>query len=281
MLDIREEEEEEEDKERIWFETASAIAAGRSPPGWHTDERGITTTYVPSEDVFRDAKLVCRLLRHGFEPGGGSIDMYNCNRVIDPRRMKVQRRTLKRLALEGDCRYELRVDSAWDEVVRKIQEFTWSFTPGDCWLSDDLAASLASARRSEEAARHRVAFHCIELWHGTKLVAANIGYTIGAIYSGFTKFYSRDDKQYSGVGIMMSSALGAWLSKCGFKLYAMGQNAPYKQEGILRESFTIDGLQWLNEVRSARGIKEPPSVLPQDDSPVFVKDLIGGLDVQG
>jgi len=122
----------------------------------------------------------------------------------------------------------------------------------------------------------------VELWCGEELVAANIGYTIGAIYSGFSKFYLRtDDKRYSGVGIMLSSALGAWLCRRGFKLYAMGQDAPYKSQGVLRESYTIGVEQWLGEVRVARGVADPPSILPSDDAPILVQDLVARLDVEG
>lgn len=258
-------------------EIAEALAAGKCIPGWHLDWRGIVSHYVV-QDVFWNPALVCNLIYSGFEPGGASIDMYVRNRVIEPRRVKAQRRTLRRLTGTDSRRYVLKVDSGWEQVVRRVQENTWSIVPGDCWLSDNLAASLKAASYSDEAKQKHVAFHCVELWFGDDMIAANIGYTVGFIYSGLTKFYLKDDKRHSGAGIMMSTALGAWLHKKGFTLYAMGQDAPYKSQGVLQDSYILEGTDWLEQLKTARVMDNPPSLLPHDGCVVHVEDLVKGHD---
>ena len=85
--------------------------------------------------------------------------------------------------------YTLTVDTAFDRVVESIQWHTYTSRPGDCWLSRELAQKLKSSG----------GFHTVELWHGDELIAANLGYTLGDVYSGLTKFYSRS---HSGAGIM-------------------------------------------------------------------------------
>lgn len=264
------------DKDQL-AEIAEALAVGKCILGWHLDWRGIVSHHV-EEEVFRNPALICNLIYCGFEPGAGSIDMYTRNRVIEPCRAKAQRRTVRRLTGTDSRRYVLKVDSAWEQVVRRVQENTWSTFPGDCWLSNNLAALLKAASYSDEAKQKRVAFHCVELWFGEDMIAANIGYTVGFIYSGLTKFYLKEDKRHSGAGIMMSTALGAWLHKQGFTLYAMGQDAPYKSQGVLQDSYILEGTAWLQQVKSARVMDNPPSLLPRDDCVVYVEDLVKGHD---
>lgn len=80
-------------------DVATKLSIGVPIPGWHRDSRGIVSHCAP-EAVFRDPAVLSRLLFHGFEPGGSSVDMYTSNRVVEPERVKVQRRALRRLAGE-------------------------------------------------------------------------------------------------------------------------------------------------------------------------------------
>lgn len=259
---------------------ATQLAQGKPVPSWIRDGRGIVFRDVQPE-AFQDPALMSSLLYHGFEPGGTSIDMYFCNRVIKPGDVKVQRRTLKRLLGENAEHFTLRVDSDWERVVRLVQEHTWTNFPGDCWLSDELGAYMKAARESREAVLRKTAFHSVELWFKNDLIAANIGYTIGWIYSGITKFYLRTEPQYSGAGIMMTSALAAWLHRQGFQVYAMGSDASYKREGVLQDSYLLDGMQWLEQIRNARDTEQSPSIRPTEDAPVYVKELVTCLQRSG
>lgn len=102
------------------------------------------------------------------------------------------------------------------------------------------------------------------------------------IYSGITKFFLKtDDARYSGAGIMMTSALAAWLSQQGFKLYAMGSDAPYKRDGILKDSYLLDGEQWIAAVRRAREMDHPPSILVPTGTTINVQDLVTCLHRHG
>merc|ERR1711920_462960 len=103
------------------------------------------------------------------------------NRVVDPRNVGVQRRTRRSLAGPRGPEYRLTVDAAFQKTVENIQLHTFSVAPGDCWLTSELAGKLKQSG----------SFHTVELWCGEELIAANLGYVLGDIYCGLTKFYLR------------------------------------------------------------------------------------------
>ena len=71
-------------------------------------------------------------------------------------------------------------------------------------------------------------FLSIELWHSETgdLVAGEIGYTCGSVYSSCTGFSIKD--KYPGAGCVQLAALGAWLAKRGFKVWDLGMELDYK-----------------------------------------------------
>lgn len=257
-------------------QTADTLAIGLPVQGWSADSRGIFS-YPMLDSTLRTPGLICSSLYNGFEPGLGSLDLYQFNRVIEPGRVGVQRRTWRRLAgANRGGAYTLTIDTAWDQVVDMILQNTWTTSKGDCWLSKELAIALWDARGSPSAKVMRVAFHSIEIWCGDELVAGNVGYTVGNIYSGLSKFYLKtDDNRYSGVGMMLGSVVGAWLYRQKFKLYAMGCDRAYKRQGILAESCLLNTKRWLQEIRTARSMPNPPSLVPCEVGPINIQHLLG------
>merc|ERR1712061_924286 len=112
----------------------------------------------------------------------------------------------------------------------------------------------------------------VELWCGEELIAANLGYALGDIHGGLTKFYLRS---HSGAGMMLTSALAAWLEFQGFRLYATGQDSEYKRTGVLSESYVIGTALWLEKVHAARLMASPPSLVA-DSLPILLLDLLKG-----
>ena len=68
-----------------------------------------------------------------------------------------------------------------------------------------------------------ITLHSIEVYQGNKLVAGEIGYTTGAIYTSFAGFHSKN-----GSGSVQLAILGLLLIASGFALWDLGMEIPYK-----------------------------------------------------
>lgn len=180
------------------------------------------------ESTQRTADIIAVAVWHGFLPmatrGMLLPKLHHERCILDPGVIHSGKRVQKKA--KG---FHLTVDRAWSEVVRLIQEHTYTSHKGDCWLSDELAHSYeATARVGGKWRRGGIAFHSVELWHtasGT-LVAGEIGYTCGSVYSSCTGFTLKD--KYPGAGSVQLAALGAWLVRCGFELWDFGMELDYK-----------------------------------------------------
>mmetsp|Transcript_94454 Transcript_94454/g.243963 ORF Transcript_94454/g.243963 Transcript_94454/m.243963 type:complete len:228 (+) Transcript_94454:60-743(+) len=142
------------------------------------------------------------------------------------------------------------VDAAWSAVVQNIQKRTYTSSKGDCWLSDELArAYQAVSNVSSEWRRGTATFHSIELWHTAtgELVAGEIGYTCGSVYSSCTGFTQKDE--YPGSGGVQLAALGRWLVRCGFEVWDLGMELDYKLELGARN---VPRAEWARRIRKLR-----------------------------
>ncbi|KAJ3325876.1 hypothetical protein HDV06_002261 [Boothiomyces sp. JEL0866] len=66
-------------------------------------------------------------------------------------------------------------------------------------------------------------FYSIELWNGEELVAGDLGYTIGSIYTSMTGFYREN-----GAGTVLLTAIKLMLFKNQFSLWDLGMGMKYK-----------------------------------------------------
>jgi len=220
----------------------------------------------------RTPQLIALLIWHGFLPmalmGNLLPKIHKARCVMPPREVHVGRR-LPRKA-KG---YRLTIDTAWDLVVDNIQRLTFTNQPGDCWLTDDLArAYLAVGSVDAQWRRGGVAFHSVELWHtkSGELVAGEIGYTCGSVYSSCTGFTRKE--QFPGAGTVQLAALGCWLERCGFALWDLGMGMDYKFElgGKL-----VPRAEWALHVRNLRSV-EVVLAQPADDDAAADR-LIAGI----
>lgn len=199
------------------------------------------------------AAIIAIAIWHGYLPMAGDImgtsmllpKIHWRRCILSPKDVHAGRKVRRKA--KG---FHLTINAAWSEVVRATQQVTFTNCKGDCWLSDQLAdAYQAVARASREWRRGGVRFHSIELWHteSGKLVAGEIGYTCGKIYSSCTGFALKDE--YSGAGSVQLAALGSWLSKSGFEVWDLGMELAYKLELGGR---SVPRAEWARTVRSLR-----------------------------
>eukprot|EP00929_Paragymnodinium_shiwhaense_P044681 TRINITY_DN22905_c0_g1_i2.p1 TRINITY_DN22905_c0_g1~~TRINITY_DN22905_c0_g1_i2.p1 ORF type:complete len:287 (-),score=43.67 TRINITY_DN22905_c0_g1_i2:327-1187(-) len=196
---------------------------------------------------------------HGFLPMGGAgmllpkIHDFRC--VLKPQDCHVGRKSKRRA--KG---FELTISEAFDEVVRLIQKHTFTSCPGDCWLTDELAAIWKAANGLKKAKDRGIRFHSVELRHveSGRIVAGEIGYTCGSVYSSCTGFSLKDE--FPGLGSVQLVALGAWLHACGFTIWDLGMELDYKRELGGRP---VPRAQWAAIIRMHRqdripGLASPP-----------------------
>ncbi|MFW5789531.1 MAG: leucyl/phenylalanyl-tRNA--protein transferase [Spirochaetota bacterium] len=99
-----------------------------------------------------------------------------------------------------------------DEVVR------WH---PDRWLTDPLCASLAILHREP---RYGVRARSVEVYDDDALVAGEVGYSCGLVYTSMAAFHGR-----SGSGSVQLAALGVLLRDAGFALWDLGMEMEYKR----------------------------------------------------
>lgn len=191
------------------------------------------------------------------------LKLHQSRCMLRPGAVHIGRQVKKKAA-----QFRLSVDEAFREVVKATQEHTFTEQLGDCWLADEMAESYRRVNDLPERERRGVSFHSVELWHieSGRLVAGEIGYTVGSIYSSATGFARK--KEFPGVGILQLAALGKLLERCGFTIWDLGMELDYKKEmgGEMQPRRT-----WLDHVRKLRDV---PVVLKSPDVGLSAKELV-------
>lgn len=200
----------------------------------------------------RTSVLIALLIWHGYLPMGGmgmllpKIHKERC--ILRPNEVHIGKKVRKRA--KG---FHLSINRAWSAVVSSIQKLTYTHSKGDCWLTDEIAAAYEAVGRVDSQWRRtgRIRFHSVELWHTAsgELVAGEIGYTCGRVYSSCTGFTRKEE--YPGTGSVQLVALGRWLARCGFELWDLGMELDYKLELGGQMVQRSDWALKIRELRSA------------------------------
>jgi len=92
----------------------------------------------------------------------------------------------------------------------------------DSWLSPPYAALMRELAAHEVDGVRAVA---VELWDAeqNRLIAGELGYTIGAVYVSLTGFLDRSAPRHNHFGKVQLAALGKLLRGCGFAFWNLGQ----------------------------------------------------------
>ena len=147
----------------------------------------------------------------------------------------------------------LTVDRAWDAVVRGCRE-----QHGDgCWLHAPLVATFKAlhtpqhadggvgpAAKTAAAAAAGVRMHSFELWQEGRLVAGEIGYSMGACYTSLSGFFSK-----ASAGTLQCVATARVLEGLGYAFWDLGMVLPYKLRLGAR---TVARLKFLRSLAAAR-----------------------------
>lgn len=121
------------------------------------------------------------------------------------------------------------------------------------WLCPMLARALQFiAERSDEFGM-RV---CVwEVYEGDRLVAVEVGYVVGRIYTSMTGAYEKD---VSGAGSVQLAITSRYLQKHGFAIWDFGMAMEYKTD---MGAIEVPRAEWVEMVRRGAGALKTPSMV--------------------
>ena len=167
-----------------------------------------------------DSEMVAKVCRFGFLPMSEDfsghelllVKVHEDRCLLDPEELHVSKSTRRR-----SRGLELAIDHEFDGCLDAIV----AHHP-QRWLTDRLCESIRTLHR---APRHGVAMHSVEVYDGARLVAGEIGYTCGAVYTSLSGFH-----RVSGTGAVQLATLGVILRDAGFVFWDLGMVIEYKLE---------------------------------------------------
>ena len=193
-----------------------------------------------------DPEMVASVCRHGYLPMSEDMTGYELllikshaeRCILEPSRLHVGR-SIRRRA-RG---LRLRVDSDFGWCLERIV----AHHADERWLTARLCdALLALHARPIEGVRMR----SVEIYSRDELVAGEIGYTCGRVYTSLSGFYA-----VSGAGSVQLACLGMLLGEAEFAFWDLGMEITYKRE---LGATPIDRSRFLDWYRSARDRPTPP-----------------------
>lgn len=118
--------------------------------------------------------------------------------LLVPDRLVVGRTLAKNLRRR---RYEVRVDTAFEDVIRACREAPRPGQDGT-WITDELMAGFVRL--------HELGFaHCFEAWQEDELVGGVYGLSLGAAFFGESMFATRSDASKVAL-VALVRQIGAW-----------------------------------------------------------------------
>jgi len=119
------------------------------------------------------------------------------------------KRYSKNLTFTVDKDYSGCIDGIWE-------------AHGECWLYDELVKAFKNLFLTDN---YKTRVHTIELWDDETghLVAGEIGYIVGGLYTSLSGFKRKDS-----LGSVQLAVLGKFLKSCGIDYWDLGMVMPYK-----------------------------------------------------
>ncbi|ETW02965.1 hypothetical protein H310_05406 [Aphanomyces invadans] len=157
--------------------------------------------------------------------------------------------------------FHLTFNTAFDSVVAGCHA-----QHGQAWLYPPVVTAFRAMLNGVPVADQgrQVQLISVELWNDVNdLVAGELGYTNGAMYTSLTGFTGSN-----GAGTMQLYALGAYLHQCGFQLWDLGMSMPYKLALGARD---IPRTEFVQIMRQLRPIDV--TLIPLAMAPLSAKEL--------
>jgi len=154
-------------------------------------------------------------------------------------------------------KYQISFDLAIDTVIDGCVE-----QHGEDWLYPPVQDAFRSLNRKPVTRRRKsggqepgaVRVHSIELWEDEKIVAGELGYSFGQVYTSLTGYYIKDS-----TGTIQMLAMAGLLKKAGYQLWDLGMTLKYKEDMGAREAPRGKFVERLHQLRD---LPSPAGTLP-------------------
>ncbi|KAF0683688.1 Aste57867_24250 [Aphanomyces stellatus] len=167
--------------------------------------------------------------------------------VLDPHSLHIPKQILKKAKM-----YRLTINQAFDQVVHGCH-----VQHGEAWLYPPVVEAFrAMVPGVPVSPTTTVKLVTVELWKDASLVAGELGYCNGAMYTSLTGFVAGGA---SGAGTMQLYVLGALLHTCGFQLWDLGMSMEYKMK------LGAQNIPRIDFVRRVHALRSIPATLRDDE----------------
>lgn len=203
-------------------------------------------TFCPS---FDDIDLIGQLMHAGFLPMAMQISKgdYCLTPKIHTERcvMFFSKVKVPKSLEKKSKKFTISIDKAFDGVIDGIHAqhgLNWFYPP----LVE--AFKKINERRENGCFNGKSYLHSIEVWHEDKLVAGEMGYICGSVYTSLSGFYNMDS-----AGMVQMITMAKFLESKGLMLWDLGMALKYKTEDlgamVIPRKFFIDMQRRLRDTK--------------------------------
>lgn len=193
-----------------------------------------------------EPNFIAEVCYHGYMPMGEIVQgrplllikSHQQRSILHLENLSISRK-LKRYARTLSFEINRDFSHCLQQIVAHHQPHTWLIKP--------LCNALIDLHQQP---RTGVAFHSIEIYEENELVAGEIGYTTGAIYSSLAGFHCKN-----GTGSVQLALLGLVLTESQFAFWDLGMDVPYKKT---LGAVLVDRHKFLNDWHKYRHLPTPP-----------------------
>jgi Leu/Phe-tRNA-protein transferase len=169
-----------------------------------------------------DTQLVANLARHGFLPM--CIQAFSDYAVLAPKLhkkrciMDFSDLHVPKSVKKRSSRFRVSVDECFDYCIKMCCE-----QHGDhCWFYPALIKAYKNIFRSPNGV-NGVSMHSVEVWFGDDVVAGEIGYACGGVYTSLSGFSNKDS-----AGTIQCCCIPKLLKASNFDFWDLGMTMEYK-----------------------------------------------------
>jgi len=149
--------------------------------------------------------------------------------------------------------FDLAIDTVMEGCVKQHGE-DWLYPPVRDAFRSINRKPVTRRRKPDGEETGKVRVHSIELWEDEKIVAGELGYSFGKVYTSLTGYYIKDS-----TGTIQMLAMAGLLKHAGYQLWDLGMTLKYKEDMGAREAPRATFVERLHQLRD---LPSPSGALP-------------------